>query len=279
MSTGSTADLSARDFQRLRSFIYEECGINLTEAKKSTLQSRLTKRMRSLGLVSLSAYCDYVLSPEGKREELVAMIDAVTTNKTAFFREQNHFDYLTRHALPSLLGGRRRNLTVWSAGCSTGEEPYTLAMVLNEYRERVPFFSCRIVATDISTNALRIAAKAVYDEERIDPVPSSLKRKYFLKSKDPEKRLVRVVPELRDMVTFRRLNFMDGEFGLQEPVDIIFCRNVIIYFDRKTQETLLRHFARSLSLGGFLFVGHSETLFGMDVPLAQVAPTIHRRVP
>lgn len=277
MNPQGQATLSQNDFERLRTFIYKECGINLTDAKKTMLESRLTKRLKRLGLTSLSAYCDYALSPEGLKEELTSMIDVVTTNKTDFFRESNHFDYLTRHALPPLLGNNARNLTVWSAGCSTGEEPYTLAVVLSECRLAMPYFSFTVIATDISTQVLERAQQGIYDEERIDPVPAPLKKKYFLRSKNPEKRIVRVVPEVRDLVKFRRLNFMDGDFGFREPLDVIFCRNVIIYFDKKTQEVLLNKFARSLHPGGYLFVGHSETLFGMDVPFTQVAPTIYRR--
>jgi chemotaxis protein methyltransferase CheR len=199
------------------------------------------------------------------------MINQVTTNKTDFFREPAHFAYLTRKVLPEITR-IKRTVAVWSAGCSSGEEPYTLAMVLRE-------FGCNfiILATDISTRVLDRAELAVYDDEQVGPVPDPLKKKYLLKSKDPAKNLYRVIPELRERVRFRRLNFMDGDFGFREPIDVIFCRNVIIYFDKPTQERLLNKFCSHLSPKGYIFMGHSETLLGMDVPLTQVAPTVYRR--
>jgi chemotaxis protein methyltransferase CheR len=267
----TTVTLSKKDFSRLREFIYKECGINIVDSKKTMLEARLQKRLRKLDLTSFSQYCDYLFSPHGIDEELTDMINQVTTNKTDFFREPGHFDHLRRKVLPELArtGG---TIAAWSAGCSTGEEPYTLAMVFKE-------FGCNfvILATDISTRVLDKAKLAVYDEERIDPISPELRRKYLLASKDRAKRLYRIAPELREHVKFRRLNFMDGDFGFREPIDIIFCRNVIIYFDKPTQERLLNKFCQYLSPHGYLFMGHSETLFGMNVPLAQAAPTIYRK--
>ena len=263
--------LSARDFSRLKQFIYDECGINITDAKRTMLETRLQKRLKQLSISSFSEYCDYLFSQKGREDELTHMIDQVTTNKTDFFREPAHFDYLTRKVLPEITRSRRP-VTIWSAGCSSGEEPYTLAMVLKEY-------GCDfiVLATDISTKVLDKAKLAVYDTERVDPIPDPLRRKYLLKSKDPAKKLYRVVPELREHVRFRRLNFMEGDFGFREPIDVIFCRNVIIYFDKVTQERLLNSFCRYLAPRGYLFMGHSETLLGMDVPLTPVAPTVYRR--
>ena len=263
--------LSNKDFSRLRTFIYKECGINIIDSKRTMLEARLQKRLRKLDLTSFSGYCDYLFSPNGIKEELTDMINQVTTNKTDFFREPAHFDYLRRKVLPEL-SRSRSTIAAWSAGCSSGEEPYTLAMVLKE-------FGCNftILGTDISTKVLDKAKLAVYDEERIDPISPELKKKYLLASKDRIKRLYRIVPELRTHVRFRRLNFMDGDFGFREPLDVIFCRNVIIYFDKPTQEKLLRKFYKCLAPDGYLFMGHSETLFGMDVPLVQAAPTIYRK--
>jgi chemotaxis protein methyltransferase CheR len=266
-----TAIMSQSDFTRLREFIYNECGITLTDSKKTMLEGRLQKRLRELSLKSFSQYCDYLFSSSGFEEELTDMINQVTTNKTDFFREPAHFEYLTRKALPEL-GRLKKSFLVWSAGCSSGEEPYTLAMVLQEY-------GCHftVLATDISTRVLEKARLAVYDEERVGPIPADLKRKYLLTNKDRTKKLFRVVPELREQVKLRRLNFMDSDFGFREPIDIIFCRNVIIYFDKPTKERLLNHFCRYLSPHGYIFMGHSETLLGMDVPLVPVAPTVYRR--
>ena len=193
--------------------------------------------------------------------ELLQMIDVVTTNKTDFFREGRHFDYLISTVIPDLIvkynTGIEKKLLVWSAGCSTGEEPYTIAMVLNEFRERQEDFNFEIVATDISTRALKKAAQGIYEKDRVETVPVVLRQKYLMRSKDKEQKLVRIVPELRQAVTFRRLNFMSVDYEFGDRVDIIFCRNVFIYFDRQTQEKLAEKIIRSsrarrLSLYGTL---------------------------
>jgi len=243
------------------------------------LEGRLQKRLRSLGITSFKEYCELIFSPEGMKTELIHMFDMVTTNKTEFFREPAHFDYLTSKALPTLRelndSGSRRPLRIWSAGCSTGEEPYTIAMVLSDYSETVRRTSYFILASDISSRVLETASMAIYPEAKVESVHIEFKKKYLLRSRDHSKRLVRVVPELRRNVQFRRINFME-DFGLRERMDIIFCRNVIIYFDRPTQERLLNRFCEHLEPGGFIFMGHSETLSGLNVPLAPVAPTVYR---
>jgi chemotaxis protein methyltransferase CheR len=267
-------------FQKFSAFIYDELGIKLNDSKRTMLEARLQKRLRTLGLHSFEDYYQYVFSPEGMRDELAHMIDVVTTNKTDFFREPAHFDFMMDNALPELTGGNsygRKTVRVWSAGCSTGEEPYTLSMVLSEYGESNPGFDFSILATDISTRALQSAVKALYDEQKVQPVPLALKKKYLLKHKDKSKGLVKIIPELRNTITFRRLNFMDNEYGIKEQMHIIFCRNVIIYFDKPTQERLLNRLVSNLVRGGYLFMGHSETLNGMSVPVNQVYPTIYRK--
>ncbi len=270
--------MSPRDFSRLSGFIYEEVGIKMPPAKKTMLESRLQKRLRALDMKSFSDYCDYLFSPRGTELELVQMIDLVTTNKTDFFREPEHFDYLVRTVLPEWQARHgTRTFTIWSAGCSTGEEPYTLAMVLSEYAESHPGFAFQILATDISTRVLEKAKLAIYASDRVDPVPMPLKKKYLLRSKDRSNDLVRITPELRNRVRFRRLNFMDSDFGMREQMDVIFCRNVIIYFDRATQERLLNRFYRHMAHRSHIFMGHSETLNGLDVPLTMVHPTVYRR--
>jgi chemotaxis protein methyltransferase CheR len=214
------------------------------------------------------------------RDEIVSLIDVVTTNKTDFFRESAHFDFLVQKALPELTQQMAygRPFLIWSAGCSTGEEPYTMAIVLSEYAAAHSGFRFRILASDISTQVLAKAEMAVYNEETIAPVASHLKRKYFMRSRDKQNPKVRVVPELRQTVEFRRLNFMENDYGMTEKADAIFCRNVIIYFDRPTQERILRKLSLCLTPGGFLFVGHSETLHDMNLPLQAVAPALYRRV-
>jgi chemotaxis protein methyltransferase CheR len=272
--------LTGDDLHSLSTFIHEECGIRMPPSKRVMLESRLQKRLRALGISSFKAYREYLFSDEGKSSELTLCIDAVTTNKTDFFRESSHFDYLTSHALPALISsdedGVRKRFTIWSAGCSTGEEPYTLAMVLSEFAETRPGFEFKIQATDISTRVLKKAKLGVYAAERVSPIPEDLKSKYLLRSKDGRKGLVRIVPSLREKVMFQRLNFMENHFSIRDKVDVIFCRNVIIYFDRPTQENLMNKFCRHLAPGGYLFMGHSESLNNMDVPLVSAAPTIYR---
>lgn len=272
------AKLSEKDFFRLSRFIQSECGIKMPVPKKVMLEARLRKRLRALGLESYEEYCDFLFSPAGMEEERLSMINVVTTNKTDFFREPRHFEYLLQSALPELMRLRGAGTkSIWSAGCSTGEEPYTLAMVLSEFAARTPGFNFSLLATDISTLVLERAVRGIYKEERVGPVPLEFKRKYFMRSKDRGKGLVRVAPGLRALVKFRRLNFLDHDFGMRELQDIIFCRNVIIYFDRPTQERVLGRLCRHLVPGGYLFMGHSETLSSLDLPLVSVGPMVYRK--
>ncbi len=272
-------NISNRDFGRLRSLIYAQSGISLNADKKTMLELRIKRRLRSLNLNSFGQYCDYLFGPHGEKEELVHLLDVVSTNKTDFFREPEHFDFLVEKAIPDLVARNQsgRPLLIWSAGCSTGEEPYTLAMLLNECAERHPGFRFTILATDISTTVLAKAAHGVFRSEVVGPVPPDLRRKYFMRSRDRDANVLRVVPELRQLVEFRRLNFMDADFGLSQKADVIFCRNVIIYFDRPTQERIVQKLAAQLVPGGYAFVGHSETLHDKDVPLAPVAPALYRK--
>ncbi len=278
----NTAVLSQDLFKRFSEYIQGDLGIKMPTAKKTMLQARLQKRLRRLRIATFEEYYDYVFSSKGQEEELHHMIDVVTTNKTDFFREPRHFDYLTQTVLPQLyqnMGrGERTRFRVWSAGCSTGAEPYTLAMVLSEFQSRVDNFNFSILATDISTRVLNEASQGVYTEDDVEPVGMRYKKKYLLRSKDKEKGLVRIVPELRKRVQFGRLNFMASDYKLREPMHIIFCRNVIIYFDKPTQEKVLNRQCRYLLPGGYMFMGHSETLGGLQVPLKQVASTIYRRL-
>ncbi len=272
-------NISTRDFGRLRSLIYAQSGISLNAEKKTMLEPRIKRRLRNLNLNSFGDYCDYLFGPHGEKEELVHLLDVVSTNKTDFFREPEHFEFLVEKAIPDLVARNEsgRPLLIWSAGCSTGEEPYTLAMVLMECGQRHPGFRFRILASDISTTVVAKAERGVFRSEVAGPVPSDLRRKYFMRSRDRNSNVLRVVPELRQLVEFRRLNFMDADFGLSQKADVIFCRNVIIYFDRPTQERIVQKLAAQLLPGGYAFVGHSETLHDMDVPLAPVAPALYRK--
>jgi chemotaxis protein methyltransferase CheR len=271
--------MASDDFNRLSTFIDNELGIKMPEVKKVMLQSRLQKRLSELKMSSFKEYIDFVFSKEGKTEEIIKMIDLVTTNKTDFFREPAHFDFLLETALPQLTENKATtNIKIWSAGCSSGEEPYTLAMVLKEFLNSHPGTDFEILATDLSTKILEKAIMAIYNEDRIIGVPLELKRKYFLKSKDPKNRTVRIVPELRSKIHYRRLNFMDSQYSVDKEFDIVFCRNVLIYFDMETQQQVINKLASKLKPNGYFFLGHSESITNMDVPLRQIKPTIFRKV-
>lgn len=278
-----TEVLLDKDFRRLSGLIQSNFGIKMPNPKKIMLEARLKKRLQALGMKSFRAYCDYLFSPDGMKQELTPMIDVITTNKTDFFREPRHFVYLTDTVLPELIEskgtGIRRPLAVWSAGCATGEEPYSLAMVLNEFGTKTAGFRFTVLGTDVSTKVLTHAIRGVYGRDRIAAVPARLIKKYLMESRDSQRHLVRIVPELRTAVRFRRLNFMDGDFGMREPVDVIFCRNVIIYFEKPAQERLLKQLCRNLVPGGYIFMGHSETLHGLNVPLVSVGPMVYRKRP
>ncbi len=271
----TAVSLSDAEFVRLKEFIYSGYGIKITDVKRTMLEVRLRKRLRALGFSTFAQYCDHLFSPTGISNEVTHMINQVTTNKTDFFRESSHFDYLTNRVLPEFACSRNA-ISIWSAGCSTGEEPYTLAMVMEEYRATHSGPDYMILATDISTDVLEKAKLAIYPEERITPIDPLLRKKYLLRGKRAKEGLYRITPGLRTHVRFRQLNFMDGDFGFREKIDIIFCRNVVIYFDKSTQERLLNHFCRYLHPDGYIFMGHSETILGMDVPLVGVAPTVYK---
>ena len=275
-----TTPLTDAQFKKLGHYIQSELGIRMPPAKRVMLESRLQKRIRALSMSGFEEYLEFVFTEDQANGELLHMIDAVTTNKTDFFREADHFDFLLGRLLPERYAdgwGRDRPLNVWSSASSTGEEPYTLAIVLQEFAEANRDFDYRILGTDISTAALDRGRKATYTEERVAPVPSAYLKKYFLRSKDKEAKLVRVKPALRSKVFFHRLNLMAEDFGIQDRFEVIFCRNVIIYFDRPTQAVLLQKLFNYLRPGGYLFLGHSETLAGMGLPLISIAPTIYRR--
>lgn len=275
--------LSKSDFVRLSHFIESLTGIKMPLSKLNMVEARLRKRLKELKIYSYTDYCDYLFTPRGMEKEQEKLINVITTNKTDFFREPDHFEFLIRKAVPDLMtmdgSGVKKRLTLWSAACSRGNEAYTLAIVLSEFARQYPglTFDFFILATDISTHVLEKAQKAIYNHEDISPVSLDLRKKYFLKGKDKNKDLVRVVPELRDKVKFRYLNLMDADFKMREPMDIIFCRNVIIYFDKKTQTDLIIKLCRHLKDDGYLFMGHSEVLDCHNLPLVSVAPSVYKK--
>lgn len=270
-------NMDQESYERLSSYVTREYGIKLPPGKKSMLESRLNKRLRALNLTTYKEFLDFIFSEEGKQGELFNVIDLITTNKTDFFREAAHFHFLSNEFLPAYtteIG--RNNLKIWSAGCSTGEEPYTIIMTMEEYKKKHPEVVYNLLASDISLRVIQDAYQGIYDLEKIAPVPLELKRNYFLRSKtNPE--LVRVKPQFRKKVQFKRINFMNSNFGLtKSDFDIIFCRNVLIYFDKPTQECVIQKFCSYLKPGGLLFLGHSESIIGMNLPLRQIKPTVYR---
>ncbi len=265
-----------RDFRCLQRLVLRHTGITLSPAKRDMLYSRLARRLRALGLRRFKEYCA-LLQEDGDSEELRHFTNAVTTNLTAFFREPHHFDYLRDEFLPAMIERRadRRRLRIWSAGCSTGEEPYSIAITLAETMPRD--WDVRILATDLDSNVLDRARQGIYSEERTAEVPERLKRKWFLRGRAAHQGKVRVRRELRDMIRFRQLNLMH-EWPMRGPFDAIFCRNVIIYFDKPTQSRLMDRFADILADDGRLFLGHSETLYRVTDRFQLLGRTIYRKV-
>jgi chemotaxis protein methyltransferase CheR len=269
--------LSARDFRRLSEFINDYSGIKMPDSKQVMLEGRLRRRLRETGHENFQDYCAYLFEENGIETEAVGLIDAVTTNKTDFFRERSHFDFLRGTVLPDL---RRRGysaIRAWSAACSTGAEPYTMAMVIADYAMANGPFGAFILATDLSTEVLREARKGIYTLEMLEPAPAALRQRYVRISRKDGTR-ARIVPELRSMVGFARLNFMDQSYGVGDPMQLIFCRNVLIYFDKATQRAVLERLCDQLDPDGYLFIGHSESVAGFDLPIRAVGNTIFQKL-
>ncbi|PTY02540.1 chemotaxis protein CheR [Opitutaceae bacterium EW11] len=274
----SSNEAAPPGFRALAEYITRELGIKMSDAKVPMLQSRLARRLRALGLDSLEQYHRYLVSSEGAAER-PPFFDAVTTNKTDFFREPQHFRYLVESALPSLDPGSDRfwNAQVWSAGCSSGEEAYTIAMTLGDFGAARQRFDFSILATDISQRVLQAGMDAIYEKPLIAPIPEELRKRYLLRSRDPADELYRIVPALRSRVRFSTLNLVGPEYRVSQSFEAIFFRNVMIYFDKPTQERVVCRLCRHLRPGGYLFIGHSESLAGLDVPVRMVAPAVYRQ--
>jgi chemotaxis protein methyltransferase CheR len=277
---GAGVHLSDRQFRTIAQLIEGQVGIKLPAGKRLMLEGRLHKRVRALNYPGLNEYVEHLFDRGLPDDELTHLIDVVTTNKTDFFREPAHFTFLKQVAVPALLKPRGRgsqDLKIWSAACSTGMEAYTTAMVLDDMTRSGVRFQFRILGTDISTAVLRLAKTAIYTRDVIAPVSSEFVKRYFLSSKDRSRNEVRVVPELRRLTNFMRMNLMDTSYPVDRDVDIIFCRNVLIYFDRQTQRKVVDQLCSHLRPGGYLMVGHSESMIHNTVPtLKQVQPTIFR---
>ena len=268
------------DYQFIRQLVYSRSRINLGPDKKELVSARLSKRLRETKITSISDYCRYLQEQESE-EELSHLIDAISTNYTFFFREHEHFEFLTEVALPELERRRQKeqwaSLNAWSAACSTGEEPYSLAIHLAEYFGARPNWPWRIEATDISHRVLQRARIGIYRHEAISRIPAGVLKAHFQKGFGPQDGNFRVKPHIQQGVTFRQLNLLDGQFPFKDGFHCIFCRNVMIYFDRPTQEELINKLAQRLVPGGYLFVGHSESLSSIKHSLETVKPAIYRR--
>jgi len=273
-----TSELIDSDFEKISKLVYEQCGINLHEGKKELVKARLGKRLREGNHKSFRDYCQYVTTNDGK-DELIAMIDSISTNLTSFYREESHFARLQAIVSSILEKASPRNsiprFNVWSAGCSTGEEPYTIAITIKESARSRPL-DARILATDISTRVLQVAQAAIYPEERIKKIAAPVLGKYFQIGTGRSSGYYRLKKDIKDMITFQRFNLMD-KFPLESNFDVIFCRNVMIYFDKQTQTQLVNKYYHSLKEDGYFFVGHSESLTSLKHPFKYIEPSVYQK--
>lgn len=267
--------LSEQDFDGLAHLVTERLGIRMPRVKLLMVQSRLLRRLRELGLDNFSDYQDLLLHSHTAELEQRHFFDLITTHKTDFYREPAHFDFFSQRILEKFPKGHFR---LWSAGCSSGEEAYTLGMLLADHSVCHPGFSFEILGTDISQRILTAARDAIYPEEHIAPVPPTQRKRYLLRGKNDHTGMVRIAPELRQRVSFRQLNLMDPRFPIPAEMNVIFFRNVMIYFDRPTQARVLSSICRHLCTGGHLFISHTESIINSTLPLVQVAPSIFRKL-
>ena len=267
-----SAELNHRQFDAISQLIYTKCGISLKKGKEALVRARLMKRLRALKLKTIDDYMAFLDSEQGDHE-IGTLIDVMTTNKTSFFREAAHFDFLVDRVIPEI---RSRKMRIWSAACSSGEEPYTLAMVLRESIPQIDRADLLILATDISNEMLATARRGVYSQERTADIPRALRQKYFQRSGRLGPNQVQVSGDLKKLVRFGALNLMHA-WPMKGPFNAIFCRNVMIYFDRPTQQTLVNRFWDLLEPGGYLFVGHSEGLSGIKHRFQYTKPAVYKK--
>jgi chemotaxis protein methyltransferase CheR len=270
--------ITEKEFQLFRDIIYHQTGIQMTEKKRNLVVARLSKRLRALNLSNFSEYYEYLNTSSNASDELNNLINRITTNKTDFFREKHHFDFLVNEVFPSYIdaakkGGQRR-LRIWSAGCSSGEEPYSLAMTVADFFKDERGWDLKILATDLDTDILMKASKGVYSSQQITPVPMGYLSKYFVRSSQGYE----VSPHIKAMIAFRKLNLMDPTFPMKKPFNIIFCRNVMIYFDDETKKDLIKKYHGQLTDNGYMFVGHSESLMYMKHLFKFLKHTVYLKV-
>ena len=275
--TVQNAYLSEKDFQKISDIVYEHCGINLYKDKKDLIRSRVAKRLRLGNFKTFSEYIKYVLDDKTGRE-FSLLIDLLSTNLTSFFREPQHFDFVRSEFLPLLLEQKKKRhnfkIRAWSAGCSSGEEAYSLAIILLEAIQGTNQWNAKVLANDISTTMLETARKGIYEKEKIEHIPAPLRQKYMIPPCQGNHKAFEVSQILRDTVTFKHINLVK-RWGISETVDFIFCRNVMIYFDKNIRERLVNRFYNLLDSGGLLFTGHSESLIGINHKFSYVQPTIY----
>lgn len=262
-------------FVKFKDIVYSEAGIKLSDLKKALLQARLSKRLRALGLNSYREYYRYLM--DNYSEESIEFINAITTNKTEFFRESRHFDYMKESSLPEFEKRGKQELRIWSAGCSTGEEPYTIAIVLSEYFENRKKMHIKILATDIDTNVIERGVAGLYSLDQVKDIDLPLLKKYFLRGSGDNEGLFMAKDQLKRMIHFRRLNLLENDYPMRKKFDIIFCRNVIIYFDKATQKVLFDRLGNYLDEDGYLFIGHSENITGISNRFSLIGHTIYRK--
>lgn len=263
---------------QLSPLIETELGIKMPIEKKSLLQNRLLRRVKTLGLSNFEDYCNYLFSAEGWQKEKTPFFNEVTTNKTFFFREYRHFEFLSDRVIPEYLkrlSGQREPLRIWSAACSTGEEIYSIACIIEEYMRTenivIPY---EILGSDVSTKVLWHAHSAVYEEDQVNMMSSDILARYFMQSKDKTSNLRRVIPEIRQRVKLRKINLMNERYPFTQPFDVIFCRNVLIYFSREDIVKIANRCAANLRKGGYFFTGHADSIFGATEDLKRVEPSI-----
>lgn len=277
----SVPPITREEFELFRALILKETGIFLGDSKRALVVARMAKRLRQLGFRTYSEYYHLLSKDDPFREELPRMINCITTNKTSFFREPHHFEFLSGQLVPELqhraAAGGPRQIRVWSAACSTGEEPYTIAITLREALGfALPGWDVRILASDIDTDVLAAAEKGMYPLEAAESVPKPLQQRMFLRGVGKWDGFVQVRPQIRSMVTFRRINFVDNPWPVHTHFDAIFCRNALIYFERSVQKTLIDRLAAMLKPGGYLFAGHSENLLWLTNSVASVRNNVYR---
>ncbi len=277
LAPSSLAKLTDDEFHRIRELIYKLAGISLADGKKDLVYRRLSGRVTQLGLTSFSDYYDLLM--RDSTNELQTFCDSLTTNFTSFFREQHHFDFLQRQYLPGLSDNASRlgnRLRIWSAGCSSGEEPYSIAITLRDHFRDVDRWDTRILATDLDTQVIETCKSGIYSDERLEKVPSAARKRWFSPNA-AQPGTFKVNSRLQSMITFKQLNLM-SPWPMKGPFDIIFCRNVIIYFDKQTQARLVDRFADLLADGGYLIIGHSESLLNVSERFELTGKTIHRKI-